>query len=94
MDSLGNINLDYLALALDSTNAVPGLKLSSASLTGGVTLDFEPIPGLTYSVEWNASLLNPTAWQSIMNFISTGSTVRLGSKSSSAAGFLRIKAQP
>lgn len=94
IDSLGNINLDYLALALYSTNATPGLRLSSGNSLNGFTLDFDPIPGLTYSVNWSASLEMPEAWQPLTNFTSTGSTVNLGLNNSSSAGFIRLKAGP
>jgi hypothetical protein len=90
----GNVNLDYLSLALYSTNAIPDLQLSSINQSGEVTLNFDPIPGLTYSIDWNSSLTNSTGWQSLTNFVSTGSTVSMSSLSSSAAGFFRVKAQP
>lgn len=94
VDSLGNINLDYLALALYSTNTVPGLTLNSPNVPGSAAFNFDPIPGLTYTVDWNTNLASPQAWQRLTNFSSMGSTVGVGQKSASPVGFLRIKAQP
>lgn len=94
VDSLGNINLDWLALALYSTNASPGVKLSPAGQPGGVGLAFDPIPGLVYSVDWNSSLANNAAWQPMTNFTSTGSTVQVSPPGISSVGFFRIKASP
>jgi len=92
VDSLGNINLDYLALALYSTNAVADVRLTSSAQTGIFGLDFDPIPGLVYGVDWNSNLVSSTAWQSLASFGSTGSTVHVDSPGTSRAGYFRIKA--
>jgi hypothetical protein len=94
VDSLGNINLDYLALALYSTNTIPGLRLGSPNSAGGTTLKFDPIPGLTYNVDWIDSLSDSTGWQTLTNFVSSGSTISLGAGPPAAVGFYLIKAQP
>ena len=93
-DSSGNINLDNLSLALYSTNTVPDLTLGSTNSSGVASLDFDPIPGLSYGVEWNSNLLNSSGWQSVTNFLSTGSTVSISPGVASPAGFFRIQAHP
>lgn len=94
VDSLGNINLDNFSLALYSTNATPDLKLSFNTQASGFALNFDPIPGLTYNVDWSSNLAAAPAWQSVTNFTSTGSAVQISYRDPSPAGFLRIEASP
>ncbi len=78
VDSLGNINLDYLALALYSTTPISDLGLSFAlSSTGPVAnVISDPVPGLTLR-SWigTASLSDSEAWKTVTNFVSVGSGV-------------------
>jgi hypothetical protein len=90
VDSLGNINLDYLAIALYSTTPVSDLNLTSSAPIGTATLNFDPVPGLTYQVDWNKNLSNPEAWQTLTDFVSTGSHASISSTNSSPVGFFGI----
>ncbi len=56
VDSSGNINLDSLSLAFYSSNTIPGLRAGSTNSSGGVALSFDPIPNLSYSVDWSSNL--------------------------------------
>lgn len=94
VDSLGNINLDYLALALYSTNTMASLKLSSVDSTGSASLTFDPVPGLSYTVNWNPNPANSSAWQALAHFRSSGSTVSLTPPTPSPSALFRILAQP
>jgi hypothetical protein len=93
-DTSGNVNVDSMTIALYSRDIVSGVEATCGSKTNTLTLGFDSIPGLKYTVEWKSNLLATTPWQATTNFTSAGSRFQATNAPSTSNAFYRFRAQP
>jgi len=93
-DASGNVNLDKLSIALFSKDIVSNTAVASGAKTNTMMLGFDPIPGMTYAVQWKSNLLAQTPWQTVTNFTSAGAHFQSTNNLSSENAFYRVRAQP
>jgi len=93
-DSVGSVNLDKVTLALYTTSVVSGLETKAmGGGSNGITMDFDTLPGLAYSLEWKSNLTAAT-WQPLTNFTGSGTTAQVGFTNGLHQGFCRIGISP